>query len=126
MLAHGATRGRLADAAEFHQHVVGRLWHRPDLLERLGEVVGDRTAHAAVGQRQRRAVVVGDQRRIHVERRHVVDEHHDSPTAGVAHHVIDDRRLAGPEISTQQCEWHTVAVPEHQPILDVTGGITSR
>ncbi len=97
---------RLGDTAQLHHHLVGRVHpggHLPHLFEHRAEIVSDCAAHAAVAERQRLPVVVGDQRGVDADRTDVVDQHH-QPTIRRREQAIHERRLAGAEIPAEEGE----------------------
>ncbi len=95
--------GRLPDTAQLHhdqlRRRIGR--ERAELVEGGGEVVDDRAADAAVGERERCAIVVGHERGVHADRTDVVHDHR-HPSGGRGEQPVEQRGLARTQVPAQQ------------------------
>jgi hypothetical protein len=90
----------LREAAGLHDDEVEAGGRGRQLGQQAREAVGvGGAAQAPVGERGHGTGLPGDEHRVDPDRPEVVDDDADPDTVGAAQQVVDQRRLAGPEVS---------------------------
>ena len=103
-------RQRLGDARRFDQQVV-ELPLLGQAAHFIEQIVAQRAADAAVGHLDERLVgsreigaAIAHQIGVDVHLAHVVDDYRDLPALAIVQHMIEQRRLAGPQKSGQHSD----------------------
>ena len=100
---------RLADTRGLDDDVV-ELARIGNALQLVGQVVRKRAADAAVGERDEVVglgkAAVGDEAGVHIDLADIVDDYGGADTAVVSEDVVEQRGLAGTEVSGKHDDFH--------------------
>jgi hypothetical protein len=119
---------RLGHARHLDHDPVQPIRPPDEARERLARSVRGRTAHAAVRQADRVALMGDDQPGVDVQRAEIVDDDADALAVVAGQDPVQERRLAGPEVAAKDGDGqrHAGAFQTLTPSLKVSSTLISR